>query len=70
LRKDASPDEDDMNQNSSLRSQSHWQIAEVAEKPCAISKLSVISAWAATIFAWVVVIALILAVAGFLTGEE
>jgi len=57
-----------MNQNSS--SQSHWQIAEVAEKTQATNKLSVIGEWAATIIVWVVVIGLGLAIAGFLLGER
>jgi len=54
-----------MNQNCS--SQSQWQAAKTAEKT---DKLSLISEWVAPIVVWVVVIALSLAVAGFLLGER
>jgi hypothetical protein len=54
-----------MNQNSS----SPWQW-QAAEKTHAIDELSVIGEWVAPIIGRVVVIALTLAVAGFLLGEE
>jgi hypothetical protein len=57
-----------MNQN--VRSQSDWQTAEAAEKTHAKDKLSVIGDWLAPSIVWVVVIALGLAVAGFLLSEE
>jgi len=57
-----------MNQNSS--SQSQRQVAEAAEKTHAIDKLSLIGEWVAPIVVWVVVIALGLAIAGFLLGEK
>ena len=57
-----------MNQTSCSRSQ--LPAAEATEKTHATNTLSMIGDWLAPIIAWVAVIALCLAIAGVLLGEE